>query len=213
MASPSSRAGYPNRQLTTIPTHPLHFLLPSLSLSLLPDARAISPRFRAKPQLSSVFVIKRNHLGAKSRLPISLADEGLAKCHGNQSPVFVPRSLPFSPRDNSPRDTRGFSPRVAPCRSSWIRNTSTTLPTATTFLRSLEKHFEGEKEKWANEHADASVGSIFTFACRKIKREYLFPTKKMVISPDNYRACFIKILEYVIEIYSSMYRYIKNIKI
>jgi len=96
MASPSSRAGYPNRQLTTIPTHPPSFSA-SFPLSFShSDARAISPRFRAKPQLSSVFVIKRNHLGAKSRLPISLADGGLAKCHGNQSPVFVPRSLPFT---------------------------------------------------------------------------------------------------------------------
>lgn len=96
MASPSSRAGYPNRQLTTIPTHLPSFSTSSISLSLLLDALAISPRFRAKPQLSSVFVIKRNHLGAKSRLPISLADGGLAKCRGNQSPVFVPRSLPFT---------------------------------------------------------------------------------------------------------------------
>jgi len=34
---------------------------------------AISLGFRAKPQLSSVFVIKRNHPEAKSRLPISLS--------------------------------------------------------------------------------------------------------------------------------------------
>lgn len=60
---------------------------------------------------------------------------------------------------------------------------STTLPTATAFLRGLEKHFEGEKEKWANEHADAFVESIFTFACRGIKREYISSTEKIMILP------------------------------
>jgi hypothetical protein len=40
---------------------------------------------------------------------------------------------------------------------------------------------KGEKEKWANEHADAS-GSIFTFARQRIKRECIsFTMKKMII--------------------------------
>lgn len=115
MASPSSRAGYPNRQLTTIPTHPPSFSA-SFPLSFSPsDARAISPRFQAKPQLSSVFVIKRNHLGAKSRLPISLATEA------SQSATEISRL--FSYRDLY----RLQSPRQFAAGYPWLLASSGTL--------------------------------------------------------------------------------------
>lgn len=110
-------------------------LTDNLRHPLSPGTLAISPGFRAKPQLSSVFVIKRNHpelnlvcLSLSLPLSLSFLPAEASQNAAEISHLFSCRDPSFRSWDNSPRGIRGFSPRVAPCRSSWISNTSTTSP-------------------------------------------------------------------------------------
>jgi len=172
-------------------------LTDNLRHPLSPGAHTISPGFRAKPQLSSVFVIKRNHPGLNlsfSFLPVeALQNASEISC------LFSYRDLAFRSWDNSPRGIRGFLPRVALSiiLDKQYVNRFVTSPTATVFLRSPEKHFGGEKEKWANEHADAPVGSIFTFSRRGLKRECILRNGK----DDNSARWIIICREYFLKIF------------
>lgn len=149
---PVASPGYPNRQLTAplLPT-PLPFRwVPGQAPTI------IGLRYKEEPP------------GAKSRLPISLAGEA-RKVPRKSVGCFRAEVYRLGSGTNSPRGIRGFSPRVAPCRSSGIRDTSTTSShrRRRPLVSGSGKTLRRGKEKWANEHADASVvGSIFTFARR-----------------------------------------------
>lgn len=124
-------------------------------------------RFWAKPQLSSVFVIKRNYQRGLNLICVSLLRTKLAKCHGNQSPVFAPWSTRLGYGDNLPQDIRGFlasSSILSVIAMQYVKSLCPVADGDNRICQDLETHFrKGKKRKWANQHADASVGSIFTF--------------------------------------------------
>lgn len=178
MASPSSHAGYSDRRLTAPPFSRRPYL---------------SPGFRTKPQLSSVFVIKRNHPGAKSRLPISLA-----------------LSCRRRPRQNTAEISRLFSHvEIYRFRGAWDQlaaghqrlfassgtlsiildkqyvNRFVTPPTATVFLRRVRKNtLEGKKESGPM-NTQTRLSDRFSLSLGGgIKRECTsFLTEKMMIQP------------------------------